>query len=318
MNSITSSCRYLPHMLDTRYHACLIYRNNWSATEVCRRYKVSKASLMRWNKRFDGTKESLLDHSHRPKATHPTAHTALEIKWIRDYVRRQPRITSCELYGKLKMQKGYARHPGSLYRVMRKLGLYPEPKKKADKYTPKPYDTPSELGIKWQMDVKYVPKDCYKGPKPVEKLYQYTLIDEASRLRFIYAYQEQSSYSTCDFMKRAISFFGYKPQIVQTDNGAEFAYLTRTKRIHPVDILCNDLGITHKRIRPRTPRHNGKVERSHRNDQQRFYNQMNFYSYEDLQRQMKQYLKRSNNIPMRVLNYLSPKQMQKKLEYTLK
>ena len=53
---------------------------------------------------------------------------------------------------------------------------------------------------------------------------------------------------------------------------------------------------------------NGKVERSHRNDNERFYNNLKFYSLEDLRYQAKLYLKRSNNIPMAVLNYKTPKE----------
>lgn len=63
------------------------------------------------------------------------------------------------------------------------------------------------------MDVKYVPKECYTG-KNTEKFYQYTMIDEASRERFIYPYKEQSSYSTVDFVNRAILYLGYKPLII--------------------------------------------------------------------------------------------------------
>lgn len=70
------------------------------------------------------------------------------------------------------------------------------------KYTPKKYDTPTNIGIKWQMDVKVVPKQCYVGELP-DKF----VIDEASRERFIYPYKEQSSYSTIDFVKRAIVYF---------------------------------------------------------------------------------------------------------------
>ena len=125
-------------------------------------------------------------------------------------------------------------------------------------------------------------------------------------MRFIYPYKEQSSYSTIDFVKRAIVYFGYKPKIIQTDNGGEFTHISKTNRIHPFDILCNSLNIEHKLIRPRTPSHNGKVERSHRNDQQRFYQFLKFYSYDDLINQMKSYLKRSNNIPMQVLKWKTP------------
>jgi len=304
MTSISQNQRYIPHELNTKYYATKLYRNGYSVSFVCRRYKISKSSLMRWNKKFNGTKESLIDKSHKPLTPHPNAHTEIELKWIKDLIRRNPNISMSELYGKLRTERGYSRTAPSLFRVLRKMNFYVS-KEKHNKYIPKKYDTPTDIGIKWQMDVKYIPIKCYSGTIP-EKFYQYTIIDEASRERFIYPYKEQSSYSTIDFVKRAIVYFGYKPQIIQTDNGQEFTYTKRTNRIHPLDNLLISLNITHQLIRPRTPRHNGKVERSHRNDQNRFYNYLKFYSYEDLKHQMKAYLKRSNNIPMQVLGWLSP------------
>ena len=163
------------------------------------------------------------------------------------------------------------------------------------------------------MDVKHVPAACYSGSVP-QKYYQYTVIDEASRERFIYPYMEQSSYSTIDFLRRAIAYFGYKPKILQTDNGPEFTYTKKTKRMHPLDVICGTLGITHKRIRPRTPWHNGKVERSHRNDQERFYNHLSFYDYDDLIIQMKRYRIRSNKIPMQTLGWQSPIERRRKIQ----
>ena len=86
------------------------------------------------------------------------------------------------------------------------------------------------------------------------------------------------------------------------------------KTIHPLQLLCIKENIYHHKIRPRTPRHNGKVERSHRNDNERFYSYLKFYSLEDLRKQGSQYLKRSNRIPMAVLEYLKKK---KKREHEL-
>ena len=311
MTSITQTQRYIPHELNTKFYAVNLYRHGYPVSFVCRRYKISKSSLMRWNKKFDGSKESLIDKSHRPLTPHPNAHTELEIKWIKDLIRRNPHISMSELYGKLRTERGYSRTAPSLFRVLRKLKFYVD-KEKYEKYIPKKYDTPTDIGIKWQMDVKYVPKECYSGTTP-DKFYQYTIIDEASRERFIYPYKEQSTYSTIDFVKRAILYFGYKPKIIQTDNGQEFTYTMKTDKVHPLDILCISLDIEHKLIRPRTPRHNGKVERSHRNDQNRFYNYLKFYSYDDLKKQMKAYLNRSNNIPMQVLNWLSPIEKRNKI-----
>ena len=313
MTIISQNKRYYPHDLSTKFNAVNLYRNGNPISFVCRRYKISKASLMRWNKKFDGTKESLLDKSHKPIKPHPNSHTDIELKWIKDYIKRNPNISMIELYGKLRINKGYSRHACSLFRVLRKLGYYKQKQHQYKKYSPKPYNTPENIGIKWQLDVKYVPKDCYVGKVP-DKFYQYTVIDEASRERFIYPYREQSSYSTIDFIQRAIVYFGYKPITIQTDNGMEFTYTMNTDKIHPFDSFCNNLNIEHKLIRPRTPRHNGKVERSHRNDSERFYKFLSFYSYDDLKYQMKIYLKRSNNTPMQTLGWITPLEMRQKIK----
>lgn len=313
MKSIAQKKRYLPHEISTRIHSVVTYRQTKDLEYVCRKYKISKASLMRWNKKYDETRESLTDKSHRPHSQHPKAHTEEELKWIRDYHRRNPQISICELYGKLRTDKAYSRHPLSLYRVFIRLGYRdkPESTKKKSKHLQQ-YETPGKIGKKWQMDVKYVPTACFTNGAE-ERFYQYTMIDEASRERFIYPYKEQSGYSTVDFIKRAIRYFGYKPEIIQTDNGAEFTNFSNTERVHAMDVLCQELGITHKLIRPRTPWHNGKVERSHRNDQERFYNYLSFYSYEDLINQMKNWLYRSNRIPMAVLGWMSPYQKRQAL-----
>lgn len=313
MSIVTQNRRYLPHEITTKIHAVESYRKLGDISYICRKYKVSKASLMRWNKRYDGSAESLAAKSHRPHHQHPNAHSQEELTWIRNLHRRNPNISVCEMYGKLRVERAYSRHPGSLYRVFARLGFRKqvESTKKKSRHL-KHYETPAMLGEKWQLDVKHVPAACYTG-RDGNKFYQYTIIDEASRERFIYPYLEQSSYSTVDFVKRAISYFGYTPKMIQTDNGAEFTHFKKTARIHPFDLFCNSFGITHKLIRPRTPWHNGKVERSHRNDQERFYNFLHFYSYDDLQLQMKRYLRRSNNIPMQVLNWSSPLQRAKQL-----
>jgi hypothetical protein len=100
------------------------------------------------------------------------------------------------------------------------------------KYVPKKYDTPSMIGVKWQVDVKYVPNECKSDIIPLDKrFYQYTCIDEASRERYIYHYFEQTAESTVDFVQRCIKYFGYKPKIIQTDNGMEFCFFRDVKKV---------------------------------------------------------------------------------------
>ncbi len=60
MKIISQIQRYIPHELNTKYYSVNLYRKGYSISFVCRRYKISKYSLMRWNKKFDGTKESLI------------------------------------------------------------------------------------------------------------------------------------------------------------------------------------------------------------------------------------------------------------------
>ena len=284
---------------------------------VAHRYHCAIQTLYRWKRLYNGTLESLENGSCRPKTKHPNSQTDEEIKHIQDLIKRNPTIGLNELYGKLRVNYGYTRNPVTLYRFLRKNNYFKDLKKNRNNYKPKKYDTPNKIGEKMQLDVKVVPYECRTKEVPFDmKFYQYTIIDEATRERFIYPYKEQCADSTCDFVIRAINYFGYIPKIIQTDNGQEFTYLKQYGgKVHKFDSLCKKLKIKHKLIKPITPRHNGKVERSHRNDNERFYRYLKFYSYEDLMEQMKAYLKRSNNIPTCVLGWKTP--LEKRVELLL-
>ena len=91
--NLKNTQRYIPHTLETRLAVVKTYRNNNSISFICRCYKVSKASLMRWNKRYDGTKESLMDKSHKPYSQYPNSHTSEELSWIKNLIKRNPNIS---------------------------------------------------------------------------------------------------------------------------------------------------------------------------------------------------------------------------------
>ena len=107
-----------------------------------------------------------MDKSHKPHSQHPNAHTAEELAWIKNLIKRNPNISMIKLYAKLKFNKRYNRHPCSLFRILRKLGFYKDIEKKAKPYIPKSYNTPKILGEKWRLDVKYVARQCYVGAHP--------------------------------------------------------------------------------------------------------------------------------------------------------
>ena len=164
--------------------------------------------------------QSLACQSRRPHS-HPNQHTEAELKLIRDMRRRNPNLGMVELWHRLR-KRGYIRRPESLFRVMRKLGLFPAPEKKKA-YKPKPYEQMTYPGQRVQVDVKVVPRRCIADPEL--RLFQYTAIDEFTRLRFLAAYPEQTTYSSADFLKRLVQWYarrGIRVECVQTDNGIEF------------------------------------------------------------------------------------------------
>ncbi len=299
MNSITQDMRFRQSLMK--------YAEKYGVSKASRKYNKARSYIYFWKSRWDGSVESLTTQSRRPHH-HPNEHTEEEIALIKRYHRRSPDLELTELWHRLK-KVGYTRRVESLYRVMKRLGMLPE-KKKESKPVPKPYEQMTHPGERIQVDVKVVPRHCLADP--TMKLYQYTAIDEFSRLRFIYGYEEQSTYSSADFAKRLVKWYkrhGITVECIQTDNGFEFTNrFSSSKRNKPTlfEITLAKLGIRHKLIRPYTPRHNGKVERSHREDHNKFYSCHSFYSCADLNVQLTARLSRTNNRPMRPLNWLSP------------
>ncbi len=301
MDSITQDMKY-------RY-SLMKYAERYGVSRASRKYNKTRSYIYFWKERFDGSIESLACQSRRPHR-HPNQHTEAELKLIRDMHHRNPKLGIVELWSRLR-KRGYSRCIESLWRVMRRMGMAAkeQPKKK---YPPKPYEQMQYPGQRVQIDVKVVPRSCIADPEL--KLYQYTAIDEYSRYRVLGAYPEQSTYSSADFLVQVTDAFrkkGVKVECVQTDNGFEFTNrFSNSKRDIPTlfETTAAALGIQHKLIRPYTPRHNGKVERSHREDQKRFYDIRRFYSLADFGGQLTALQSRSNSRPMRPLNWLSPRQ----------
>lgn len=295
---------------DMAYRQSLMkYAEKYGVSRASRKYNKSRSYIYFWKARWNGTVDSLVCQSRRPHS-HPNQHTDAELKLIRDLRRRNPKLGMVELWHRLR-QRGYTRRPESLFRVMRKLGMFPQTEKK-ETYKPKPYQQMTYPGQRVQVDVKVVPRRCIADSEL--RLFQYTAIDEFTRLRFLAAYPEQSTYSSADFLRRLVKWYkrhGIQVKCVQTDNGFEFTNrFSNSKRDLPTlfEKTAAQAGIQHKLIRPYTPRHNGKVERSHREDQKRFYSCHAFFSLSDFDKQLAVHNRRSNNFPMRPLGWLSPKE----------
>lgn len=299
MNSITQ---------DMKYRLSLIkYSQKYGVTKTAIKFKTNRQYIYRWINRYDGTLESLRCKSRRPHS-HPNQHTPEEVKLISDMRRRNTHEGLVVFWVKLK-QKGYTRTIPGLYRFLKKRSLMavkpPNPK-----YIPKPYEKMLYPGQRVQVDVKHVPASCIIGEANGLKLYQYTALDEFSRFRYVEAFEEASTYTSTVFLRNMLVAFNFEVKCIQTDNGFEFTNRLgqHKNKLTLFELELNKFGIEHKLIRPYTPRHNGKVERSHRKDNERFYAVHKFYSYEDFKKQLYIHNWKYNRFPMRPLGWISPKE----------
>ena len=274
-NSITQDMNYRQSLMK--------YAEKYGVKRASRKYNKSRSYIYFWRARWDGTVNSLACQSKRPHG-HPRQHTEEELTLIRNMRRRNPKLGLTELWIRLK-RWGYSRCVESLYRVMQRKGLIKDRPVK-EKRKSKPYEQMTNPGERIQIDVKVVPRSCLANKE--ERLYQYAAIDEYSRYRILGAYPEQSTYSSAEFLKKVNRQFqklGVKVECVQTDNGFEFTNRfsnSQKDKLTLFEKTAQELGIRHKLIRPYTPRHNGKVERSHREDQKLLYDSHSFHSLDDL------------------------------------
>ena len=308
MNSITQDILYKQSVVKYSY--------KYGVTKAAIKFRMHRKTIYRWREKYDGTAKSLMNKSRRPHS-HPKQHTEEEIKKIKDYKNKNKDTGLVVLWIKLK-RVGYTRSITSLYRVMQRLGIYNKAPSKKKEYEPKPYQQMTHPGERVQIDVKYVPlKSLTKEIKEREgRYYQYTAIDEYTMQRVLCASKEQSTYASTEFLKIVQKKLKYKIECVQTDNGFEFTNRLNSHETNKKTMFeeaLKEAGIEHKLIKPKTPRHNGKVERSHRKDQERFYYKKVFCSFEDFKKRLKYWEKEYNNFPMKPLKWLSPNE--KYLEY---
>jgi len=296
------------------------YYKSHGATKAAIRYKVSRKTVYKWVNRYDGGVDSLRDQSRRPH-TSPKGHTADEIAMIKRAMKKVKWQDLILAFQRLN-SRGYTRSYGGFRRLVSRLRK-DKPKQARPKRKPKPYAKALYPGQKVQIDVKYVPKECVargvmRGNNHTfgKSYYQFTAVDEFSRWTHRQMYDDKSSYSAKLFLEEFIAKAPFDIHLIQTDNGLEFTNALivanpKTARKSLFEEALQTHGILYKRIRIATPRHNGKVERMHRTDQMRFYNDLKMFSLADGRIQLAAYNKKSNHIIMTALGMKSPNQILK-------
>lgn len=283
-----------------------IKHNNNAAS--ARRYHTSRQQVQRWRKKYDGTIQSLANKSRRPKS-HPNQHSIEELDLIKYKHRFHSHEGYAQVYRKLR-EAGYTRTYDSMCRQIMKMKL--DKKKEHKSYPKSKYQKEKATypGERVQIDVKFVPNECIGFASNHRRYYQITAIDEYSRKRYMEMVEENSTYTTSNFVKRSEHGLGFKIKLIQTDNGLEFVNdkeITTKKTMF--EKCLEEMGIEHKRIRPYSPWQNGIVERSHRIDNELFYNKRRFTSYKQMQKAFNRYRTRYNNIARKVLNFKTPNEV---------
>jgi transposase InsO family protein len=266
----------------------------------------SKRSLERWVSAYKQGGDKALE----PKSTQPKSQpheTAIRLKEEIISLRKKTKLCSQKLHWKLK-KKGINVPVRTIGKIIKQEGLTRRyrTRKIQCKYI-KPSLNPGEL---IEIDVKYVPHKLNS-----RRYYQFTAIDVASRWRYLAIYDAQSNDVALQFLNDVIEKFTYPIQAIKTDNGAIFTnrytgYLkssdTLNPRLHPLDLECQRLNIIHYLIDPGKPAQNGTVERSHRSDQEHFYDCNKFKSVTDLKRKIRVWNNYYNDLEHCGLKGLTP------------
>lgn len=274
---------------------------------AARRYHTSRQQVQRWRKKYDGTIQSLANKSRRPHS-HPNQHTEEELELIKQKLRYHGHEGHAQVYKKL-LEAGYKRSFGSMSKQIRKMKQEPKPKKRKRK-TPRKTTKTNYPGELVQVDVKYVPLECIGFESDVDRYYQITAIDVFTRKRYIKLVKEHSTYETAKFALELEKKLGFKIKTIQTDNGKEFTNnAIDTPKTSLFQKVLKKLGIKHITTRPYSPWQNGHVERSHRTDNELFYDKKRFKSEEEMYKAHKRYNTRTNNIAKQVLGFKTPNEI---------
>lgn len=247
-----------------------------------------------------------------PKSTRPRSHpneTPIRIK---------EKVIECRLKNNkcaLKLEQdlfalGIKVKTRTINNIIKKEGLTRKYRTRKLKY--KYIKVPLQPGELVEIDIKYVPSKI-QG----KKYYQFTAIDCASRWRYLEIFDDMSNHSTINFVKKLITVADFRVRAIKTDNGSCFTnrYTGYSKssdplnpRLHTLDLFCQRHNIIHYLIDPGKPAQNGKVERSHRSDQETFYDNLKCATLEELKYKIKLWNMYYNDLQHCGINLLTPNQ----------
>ena len=276
------------------------------AAKVC---PHSKRSLERWLATYRKYGEVGLE----PKSTRPKSNprdTAIRKKERVIELRKETKLGAQKLHWKL-LKEGTFIHPRTIGKIIKSEGLTRKYRIRKIQY--KYVRAVLKAGELVEIDVKFVPKRLGN-----RRYYQFTAIDCATRWRYLKIYEDISNHSAVCFLEELMEIAPFQIQSVKTDNGTCFTnryvgYLKSSDplnpKLHAFDLVCRKLKLEHYLIDPGKPAQNGKVERSHRTDQEMFYDRISFGNIKELEYKIRLWNMYYNDLEHCGLNGKTPNQM---------
>jgi transposase InsO family protein len=238
-------------------------------------FQVSKSTYYHWKKKYKkgGYKELIRQTPDRSKDPRCFPEETIELALK---LRKEQKIGSKRIVWYLERYHGVTVSEFSVTRILTKYGMARlKPGTPKRRLHSKRYNKKSP-GHHVQIDVK-INIFIREGRKI--KRFQYTAIDDATRIRALKIYDRHTQANAIDFVDYVIKLFPFRINNIRTDNGHEFQ-----AKFH---WHVEDLGMKHSYIKPGTPQLNGKVERSHRTDRKEFYQLLEYTNDVDLNRKLK-------------------------------
>jgi transposase InsO family protein len=246
------------------------------ATKACREFNVPRSSFYRWKQKYEKKGRSGL-YQERPVAYRHPRRTAPEVVEKILTIRAEYQFGALRIMYYLDRYHGIKVSESTVSRVLKAHGLSRLPKTAPRRALHTKRYAKTVPGYHVQVDVKFLQLKDREGK--IVKRYQYTAIDDATRIRALQVFAEHNQDRAIQFLDYVVERFPFRISTIRTDRGHEFH-----TRFH---WHVEDQGMRHVYIKPQTPQLNGKVERSHRTDQTEFYQLLTYTDDMDLTEKLK-------------------------------
>ena len=247
-------------------------------SKTCRYCGISRQTYYVWKRAYDREGESALINS-KPCPENPTIRVAPVIEEKILYLRRSYYLGPLRISWFMERYHGIRVSPAGVYSVLKRNGLNRLPRKLTRQGVKTHRYEKQVPGHHIQVDVKFLTLRTEPGKKI--RRFQYTAIDDATRIRALKIYPRHTQENAIKFIDYVIRKFPFRIHTVRTDNGHEWQ-----AKFH---WHLADLGIGHVYIKPRSPRLNGKVERSHGTDDREFYQLLEYTDDVDLSKKLSEW-----------------------------